>query len=273
MAFRIATNVASINTQRWLAIAQAGMNKSLERLSSGYKINKAADDAAGSAIALKLNVKAVSLSKAIDNGNQALAMLQTAESGINEIGNILTRLKELATQAASDTVSDEERGYLNTEAGKLVQEITKIANNTKYGAVSLIDDNHTYTFQLGNLNDQDEQIGVGFVKMTAEALGVESISLATISDAQDALDTIDEAVTTLNETKASIGAAMNQISYHVANMSAMYENTMAAQSTIKDADFAKEMAEFTKYQIITQSGIAMLAQANQVPQLILSLMR
>ncbi len=273
MAFRIATNVASINTQRWLSVAQAGMSKSLERLSSGYKINKAADDAAGIAVALTLNVKGASLSKAIENGNQAIAMLQTAESGMNEIGNILTRLKELATQAASDTLSDTERGYLNTEATKLLEEIDKIANNTKYGSVALIDDERTYTFQLGNTNDVNEQISITFSPLTTTGLGVSSIDISSLASAQEALNTIDTAVDTLNTEKANVGAIMNQISYHVANMSAMYENTRAAESTIKDADFAREMAEFTKYQIIVQSGIAMLAQANQLPQLILALMR
>lgn len=384
MAFRIATNVASLNTQRWLSVANAGMSKALERLSSGYKINKAADDAAGIAIATKLNVKAASVSKAIDNGNQAIAMLQTAESGIDQIKNILTRLKELATQAASDNVTSEDRTALNTERAQLVDEINKIAQNTKYGSLQLLTGSYDYTggtnitsangianidvssavtygttssspvnytlsvsvsgslvtaklsygaggagkeqtisfekpaadttktvnftelgikitfnsnvtnitnnntvgvyqtdanlgFQLGDLDEDYDQISVNIANFTTAAgglfNGLTTGSIDTKSNAQAYLEAIDEAVSDLNEQRGKIGAAQNQISYHVANLEAMYENTRAAESTIKDADFAKEMADFTKFQIVTQSGIAMLAQANQLPQLILSLMR
>ena len=374
MAFRIATNVASLNTQRWLSVANAGMAKALERLSSGYKINRAADDAAGIAIATKLNVKAVSVAKAIDNGNQAIAMLQTAESGIEQIANILTRLKELATQAASDNVTDTDRSALDAEREQLEAEIDKIAQNTKYGSTKLlagansvsaygasltpgygISDidvtnaaitgttkftltvdadtdsvtltltdgtttqtlnvskpsnmntvtanfsslgvkvtinssivdisaanaftvtvgDSSFTYQLGDENEEFNQISISLKNFQAGSSDVLNISgdITTKSNAQTYLDTIDNAITNLNTQRANIGAIQNQITYHLANLEAMYENTRSAVSTIKDADFAKEMAEFTKYQIITQSGIAMLAQANQLPQLILSLMR
>jgi len=375
MAFRIATNVASLNTQRWLSVAQTGMTKSLERLSSGYKINKSADDAAGIAIATKLNVKAVSVSKAIDNGSQAIAMLQTAESGVEQIANILTRLKELATQAASDNTKTD-RGALDNERIKLEQEIEKIASNTKYGATSLlkgansistygasltpgngisnidvtnaaisgatlftlsIDANgagnpvtltltdgstteivtlakaptdmstevanfsglgvkvtinssvvdvtgangftvdvgeSSFTYQLGDENHESNQISVGIANFSpgSGGLGITG-GISDRGSAQTYLGTIDNAIETLNTQRSNIGAAQNQITYHIGNLEAMYENTMAAQATIKDADYAKEMADFTKFQITTQSGIAMLAQANQIPQLILSLMR
>ncbi len=372
MAFRIATNVASLNTQRWLSVANTGMSKALERLSSGYKINKAADDAAGIAIATKLNVKAASVSKAIDNGNQAIAMLQTAESGIDGIKNILTRLKQIATQAASDN-SSTDRAALDTERSQLEAEITKIAQNTKYGATGLLSGANTisaygssltpangisnidvtnagisattlftltvddgtggvtlsitdgtttqtvnvskpsnlntttanfselgikvtinssvvdissangftvtagdssFTYQLGN-EDQDYDrvsISIGNFQANGSILNL-SGDITTRAKAQTYLTTVDTAITNLNSARASIGASQNQITYHLANLEAMYENTKAAESTIKDADFAAEMANFTKFQIVTQSGISMLAQANQLPQLILSLMR
>lgn len=372
MAFRIATNVASLNTQRWLSVANTGMSKALERLSSGYKINKAADDAAGIAIATKLNVKAASVSKAIDNGNQAIAMLQTAESGIDEIKNILTRLKVIATQAASDNTATD-RGALDTERTQLEQEINKIAQNTKYGATGLLSGTNTisaygnsltpangisnidvtnagisattlftltvddgsggvtlsitdgtttqtvnvskpsnlntttanfselgikvtinssvvdisgangftvtagdssFTYQVGNEDQDYDQvsIGIGNFQTSGSILNL-SGDITTRAKAQAYLTTVDNAITNLNSARASIGAAQNQITYHIANLEAMYENTKAAESTIKDADFAAEMANFTKFQIVTQSGISMLAQANQLPQLILSLMR
>jgi len=372
MAFRIATNVASLNTQRWLSVANAGMSKALERLSSGYKINKAADDAAGIGIATKLNVKAASVAKAIDNGNQAIAMLQTAESGIEQIANILTRLKELATQAASDNLTNTDRAALDNERSQLEDEINKIAQNTKYGSTGLlqgansisaygasltpgngisdidvtsaaltattkftltvsagatttltltngtttqtvtvakpsnlgtatanfsnlgvkvtinssitnISANNAFTvtvgsssfaYQLGDVNESYDQISISIANFqtTSNVLNI-SGDITSKANAQSYLGTIDTAVTNLNTERGKIGAAQNQISYHIANLEAMYENTRAAQSTIKDADFAAEMANFTKFQIVTQSGVAMLAQANQLPQLILSLMR
>ncbi|HOV89819.1 MAG TPA: flagellin [Syntrophorhabdaceae bacterium] len=373
MAFRIATNVASLNTQRWLSVANTGMSKALERLSSGYKINKAADDAAGIAIATKLNVKAASVSKAIDNGNQAIAMLQTAESGIDGIKNILTRLKEIATQAASDN-SSTDRAALDTERTQLEQEINKIAQNTKYGATGLLSGANTisaygssltpaygisnidvanagisattlftltvddgtggvtlsitdgtttqtvnvskpsnlntttanfselgikvtinssvvdisgangvftvtvgssaFTYQLGNEDQAYDQVSISIGNFQADGTILNlSGDITTLANAQTYLTTVDDAITNLNSARASIGASQNQITYHLANLEAMYENTKAAESTIKDADFAAEMANFTKFQIVTQSGISMLAQANQLPQLILSLMR
>jgi len=374
MSFKIATNVASLNTQRWLSVANAGMSKALERLSSGYKINKAADDAAGIGIATKLNVKAASISKAIDNGNQAIAMLQTAESGIDQIKNILTRQKELATQAASDNITDDDRDALDVERGKLETEINKIAENTKYGSTQLLkgattgsygnsltastgisaidvssavagaytlsvlattgsttvtltlqNSNTTQTltatrgtgltttdvnfsdfgikvtinsaatvnissanvitvtagtssfdFQLGDINDASDQINISIENFRTDntsLLDLDGGEIDTKAHAQAYLTAVDEAITKLNTERGKVGAAQNQITYHLANLEAMYENTKAAESTIRDADFAAEMANFTKFQIVTQSGVAMLAQANQLPQLILSLMR
>ena len=374
MAFRIATNVASLNTQRWLSVANAGMSKALERLSSGYKINKAADDAAGIGIATKLNVKAVSIEKAIDNGSQAIAMLQTAESGIDQIKNILTRLKELATQAASDNITNDDRYALNVERDKLETEINKIAENTKYGSTQLLKGTTTgsygnsltvstgisaidvssavagaytlsvtattgsstvtltlqnstttqtltatrgtgltttdvnfsdfgikvtinsaatvnitsanvitvtagtssFDFQLGDINNASDQINISIENFRTDntsLLNLNGGKIDTKANAQAYLTAVDTAITKLNTERGNVGAAQNQITYHLANLEAMYENTKAAESTIKDADFAAEMANFTKFQIVTQSGVAMLAQANQLPQLILSLMR
>jgi|GEM_PF-133169 len=374
MAFRIATNTASINTQRWLGISNAGQAKALERLSSGYKINSAKDDAAGIAIATKLNVKAVAMTKSIDSGNQALAMLQTAEGGIDQISNILTRLKEIATQSASASTTD--RTALDQERSKLETEIDNIAKNTKYGAtvllnggepsvsakgtgidgpgdgISAIDvsgasvtqttlatlaidvtanvatltiggvsqgvnyvsepsgldtkvinfsslgvkvtinsaltasitSNNTFsistgstsfTYQLGDTNAGENQITVNLKNFTPTSTDVLSLSgdISSASNARTYMDTLDTAIGNLTTERGKLGAAMNQISYQVANLETMNENTKSAVSTIKDADFAAEMAEFTKFQILNQSGVAMLAQANQIPQMILSLLK
>jgi len=370
MAFRIATNTASVNTQRWLGIANAGQTKALERLSSGYKINSAKDDAAGIAIAAKLSVKAVALTKSVDSGNQALAMLQTAEGGIDQISNILTRLKSIATQSASANTVD--RAALDVERGKLESQINNIAVNTRYGdkellhgtgstlgatgasitlgfGISGIDvsgssftsnvnatltitgtsatlaigdstqsvtfskplginlgeinfsdfgvkvtvnaaitdiptagggfvinagTNSTFEYQLGDQNIDQNRVSVSLANFTK---GGSTLALSgDISDAGKAklyMDKIDAAIGKLTTERGKVGAAMNQISYQVANLETMYENTKAAVSTIMDADFASEMAEFTKFQILNQSGVAMLAQANQIPQMILSLLK
>ncbi len=371
MAFRIATNTASVNTQRWLGIANAGQTKALERLSSGYKINSAKDDAAGIAIAAKLSVKAVAVSKSIDSGNQALAMLQTAEGGIDQISNILTRLKSIATQSASANTVD--RAALDVERGKLESQINNIAVNTRYGdkellhgtgstlgsitgasitlanGISGIDvsgssfvsnmnatltisgtsatlaigdstqsvtfskptginlgyinfsnfgvkvtinaslgdigaanggfvinagTNSTFEYQLGDQNIGQNRVSVSLANFTTTG---STLNLTgDISDATNAktyMTTLDTAIGNLTTERGKIGAAMNQISYQVANLETMYENTKAAVSTIMDADFASEMADFTKFQILNQSGVAMLAQANQIPQMILSLLK
>ncbi len=485
MAFRVNTNVSSLNTQRWLGISGTSQSKALERLSSGYKINKASDDAAGVAIATKLNVKSVSMTKSIDNGHQALSMLQTAEGGMDQISNILTRLKELATQAASDNTTD--RTALDNERSYLETEISNIAQNTKYGTTSLLQGAKTLTstgaslttangivgidvsnastsagstftltmtaavagaatvtitngtsteivgvsgltgfhqgtanfssfgikvtlssaataiaagggftvggsggtttrtvsnvgsdlspakgivdidvsnataahfdvkvligsfddasvrlgnrdtgmsqvfvvsnvsgpdqvvdftdygvkitvgaalahidpadgnadfdvdstttggsaassfdFQLGDTNATSNQISTGiknFEYDSSDVLNLAGGSIASKTGAQAYMTRIDTAISNLTTERGNLGASMNQISYHVANVETMNENVKSSVSTIKDADFAAEMADFTKNQILQQSGIAMLAQANSMPQQILSLLK
>jgi flagellin len=272
MALTIATNISSLNTQNWLSKSTAAQSDSLEKLSSGYKVNSASDDAAGYAIANKLNIKSASLSKAIDNGNQAVAMLQTASGALDTLSDILTRLKELATEAASDNNATD-RTSLNTEAQDLEAEMANIIDGTKYGATALFSStaNLTFTFQLGDTNYSYNQISV-----TISSFSVNSTfsgDLTSLSNAQTYLTTVDTAITSINTMAAGLGAAQNKIDYHVQNMSVMLENTEASISTIKDADYASEMSDFTANQIKTQAGIAMLAQANQLPQQILSLIK
>jgi len=275
MAFRIATNTASINTQKYLAANQATQDKALQRLSSGTKVASARDDAAGAAISFQLNVKAASLAKGIDNGNQAIGMLQTAESAMNTVSNILLRLKELATQAASSNTVD--RDKLDAEANKLEQTLDNINTSTKYGSMEVFG-SETFTFQLGDANSAAEQVGFSQVEVSAASVGSTALdgaelSLANVASAQAYIEAVDNAIASINSNKADIGATMNQIQFQVDNMTSMYENTKAANSTITDADFAGEMADFTKAQILQQSGVSMLAQANQAPQMVLSLLK
>ncbi|MBA4416613.1 MAG: flagellin FliC [Syntrophus sp. (in: bacteria)] len=273
MAFRIATNTASINTQKYLSANQATQDKALQRLSSGTKVASAKDDAAGAAISLKLNVKAASLAKGIDNGNQAIGMLQTAESAMNTASNILLRLKELATQAASSNTVD--RDKLETESNKLETALDNISTSTKYGDTAVFGTG-TFTFQLGDTNSTSEQVSFSQVSVSAASIGATSLAtggLDSVASAQAYITAVDTAIASINTNKATIGATMNQIQFQVDNMTSMYENTKAANSTITDADFAGEMADFTKAQILQQSGVSMLSQANQAPQMALSLLK
>lgn len=271
MSLTVNTNTSSLNTQNWLSKSTAGESSALERLSSGYKINSAKDDAAGIAISLRLSVKSQSVSKAIDNGNQATSMLQTAESGVTQISNIVTRLKELATEAASDTVSSTDRVNLDAERSSLETEITKISTNTQYGSTKLLTGT-SFSFQLGDTSDTSNVISVNIGATNLTSLGVTG-DLTTSATATTYLDNLDSVVDKLNLMEGKIGAASNQISYHVANLNSTYENTTSANSTIKDADYATEMANYTKYQVLVQAGVSMLTQANQMPQQILSLIK
>jgi flagellin len=275
MAFRIATNTAAINTQKYLSANQASQDKALQRLSSGTKVASAKDDAAGAAISFKLNVKAASLSKGIDNGNQAIGMLQTSESAMNTVSNVLLRLKELATQAASSNTVD--RDKLETESNKLETVLDNISASTKYGDMAVFG-NSVFTFQLGDANDSSEQVAFSQVYVSAASIGSTALngtgmSLSSVASAQAYITAVDNAIASINTDKATIGATMNQIQFQVDNMTSMYENTKSANSTITDADFAAEMADFTKGQILQQSGVSMLSQANQAPQMVLSLLK
>jgi flagellin len=269
MSLTIATNTASLNTQKWLNVSNAGQATASGRLSSGFKINKAADDAAGIAIALTLNVKAVSISKSIDNGNQAVAMLQTAESGVETLGNMLVRMKELATEAASDNVSDTDRGNLDTELQQLMTRFANVATATTYGSTALLT-GATFTFQLGSTATAENQVAVTLDDFSGLA---PTGDITSLGNAQTFLGAVDTQLDLLNTARATIGAAQNEIGYQISNIQGAYENTRSAISTIKDTDYASEMSNFTKYQVMTQAGIAMLAQTNQLPQAILTLLK
>ncbi|HDG98214.1 MAG TPA: flagellin, partial [Desulfobacterales bacterium] len=262
---RIANNIAALNTHRWLSIADANVAKSLERLSSGYRINRAADDAAGLAISSRFRAQIKSLEQASRNTTQAIAMLQVAEGSLNEINNILTRLKELATQAASDNTGTD-RARLNEEAQSLLAEIDRIAQSTKYSGTQLIYSGgsswgvfNTLTFQVGYSNNSYDRIQVGFYDINTATLGVNNLSLGNLSDAQSALAAIDQAITSVAVARGGIGAAQNRLEYTASNLAVTIENYTSSESVIRDVDMAKEMTVFTKNQILVQSATAMLA--------------
>ncbi len=273
MSLRINTNVAAINAHRQLAETSSRMAASMEKLSSGYRINKAKDDVAGLSIANTFRMEVRSLKMAQQNVAQATSMLQVAEGGASKIETIVERLKELATLAASDNTDANGRGRLEAEADELLAEIDRIAADTKYSATSLLDGSASLVFQVGSGDQAEEdRIAVTLEKaIDSTGLAINAIDLKTLVGAQQAIKSLDEALVTVNTALGTIGAAQSRLDFASANLAVTAENISASESTIRDADMAFEMTNFTKNQILMQAGTAMLAQANMAPQGILSL--
>jgi flagellin len=273
MSLRINTNIAALNAHRQLVETDSKMAVSMERLSSGYRINKAKDDVAGLSIANKFRVEVRSLRMAQQNVSQGTSMLQVAEGGAQKIETIVERLKELATTAASDNTDSAGRARLDAEASKLLAEIDRIANDTTYGGTALISAAVTLTFQVGSANTSaQDQIAVTTSDgLLSSDLGINSLSLTSVASAQAALTSVDSALTSVNVVLGDIGAAQSRLDFASSNLAVVVENIAASESTIRDVDMAFEMVNFTKNQILMQAGTAMLAQANMAPQNILSL--
>lgn len=273
MALTVNTNVAALNAQRNLNITQVGLNKSLQRLSSGLRINSAADDAAGLAISEGMRSEIRSMNQAVRNANDGVSMVQVAEGALNEVSNILGRMRELATQAATGTLASTQRGYINSEFGRLASEITRIAGATKFNGITLLSSAKTVDIQVGVNNVAAvDRIGVALTSMDAATLQVNT-AINTSTLAQDMLDTLDTAIQTVSQQRANLGAAQNRFQSVIANLQVSVENTSAAESRIRDVDVASESATLTRGNILTQAGTAILAQANQLPQNALSLLR
>jgi flagellin len=273
MALRINTNIAALNAHRRLTQTDDRLTSNIERLSSGYRINKAKDDVAGLAIANKLRLEVRGLRMAQQNVAQGNAVLQMAEGGANQIESIVERLKELATSAASDNTDLDGRTGLNSEAQKLLSEIDRIANDTRYGTTNLLAGTFSLTFQIGSGNTATEdRISIATTTgLLSTNLGLSTISLGTLASAQTAIDNINNALSSVNILLGEVGAAQSRFEYASANLAVSIENISASESVIRDADMAYEMVAFTRNQILLQAGTAMLAQANMMPQNVLSL--
>jgi flagellin len=269
----INTNVMSLNSQRALMSSQSSMATSLERLSSGLRINRAKDDAAGLAIAQRFTAQIRGLEQANRNANDGISLLQTAEGALDEVTNSLQRMRELAVQAANASVNDDDRASLNAEYAALSAEITRNTTSTTFNGVSVIGNADTLAFQIGFTSG--ETVDVDTVDVAAEAgvlaaLGGDILSAA---NAGTAMDNIDDALDEVAALRADFGAAQNRLESVVRNNANIIENQSAARSRVMDADFAKETANLTRTQILQQAGVAMLAQANALPQNVLSLLR
>lgn len=274
MALRINTNIAALNAHRQLADTDARLSVSMERLSSGYRINKAKDDVAGLGIANKFRMEVRGLRMAQQNVSQATAMLQLAEGGVQKIETIVERLKELATLAASDNTDSNGRTQLNAEATQLLTEIDRIANDTRYGNTAMISTATSFTFQIGsgNTSTEDRITVTTTGGLLSSDLGLNTFSVGSIASAQEGIELLDTALKKVNEIAGEIGAAQSRLEFASANLAISIENIAASESTIRDVDMAFEMVNFTKNQILLQAGTAMLAQANMAPQSILALL-
>jgi flagellin len=266
MGLRINTNVQSLIAQRNLGIANMKQQSSLEKISSGTRIAKAADDSAGLAIASKMNADIRSLRQANRNANDGISMVQVAEGGMNEIGNILTRFRELSIQGASDTIGDKERGFINKEMTQLRSEVDRISQTTEFNGRKLLSgEGDKLEIQIG-LNNSPEKdrftYDVAKLNVSAQALGVGDVNTETKQASQENLSKIDNAIKNLSENRAEVGALQNRLGSSVSNLSIYEENLSAAKSRIYDVDVASETSELTKANILSQAGTAVLSQAN-----------
>jgi flagellin len=278
---RINHNISSMIGQGALHTQQTALGKSLEKLSTGLRINRASDDAAGLSVSESLRSRIRGMGRAKANAEDGVALLQIAEGATGEINNILQRMRELAIQSATDTMTTTERSYTDKEYSQLLNEITRISGSASYNGMTLLD-GATGSFGVAGGNASVLHIGSGssatvdrisitINAMTLGALGVANTGISTSASALSALSTIDNAIKSVNTMRSDMGAYVNRLEFAVSNLNNQIFNTQDAESRIRDADFAKETTEFTRAQILTQSATAMLAQANQVPTSVLTL--
>ncbi|MCP5040186.1 MAG: flagellin FliC [bacterium] len=274
MGLRVNNNISSINAQRNLVNTTLGLEKSLQRLSSGLRITRAADDAAGLAISENFRAEVRSLAQAQRNSNDAISLLQIAEGALNETSGILVRMRELAVQAANGTLGSAERATINTEFRDLANEIDRIANVTQFNGRNVLNGNSSITFQIGTENTNSDRIDVSGVNATASAIGIgTTLVVSTASAAQSALGTLDSAISQIASLRATFGTVQNRLESTIRSLAIAIENTAAAESRIRDVDFASETAELTRNQVLQQAGVSVLSQANVSTQSALSLLQ
>lgn len=276
MGLRIATNVPSLNAQRSLVGTNRAMATSLERMASGARINKASDDAAGLAISENLRAQIRGLRQANRNANDGISLVQVAEGSLNEVSNMLIRLRELGVQSASDTIGDTERKFLDVEYQQLKSEMQRITDSTQFNGYDLLNGTGgVIDIQVGVHNDpfQDRiSFNAAAANATLEGLGMTAETIASKEGAQLSLSTIDSALTSVNAIRANFGALQNRLVSTSANLLVQDENFSAANSRIRDADIAAETSEVTRNNILLQAGISVLGQANNMQQMALKLL-
>jgi flagellin len=276
----INTNVSALYSQNAMKVNARAMSTAMEQLSTGSRVNSAKDDAAGLAIGQDMTAQIRGLNQAVRNANDGINMMQTAEGALSEQSNMLQRMRELAVQSSNGTYSSAQRTYLNTEFDQLLEQMDNIATETTWNGMSLLDatsaeglstTSGTFEFQVGQ--NSGETISVAIGAMDIATLEVSGLSVSTASGASSAIDTIDTALDTINDQRATIGAGINQMTYAADNLSNIAANVTASRSSIMDTDYASASTQLSKSQIIQQASTAMLAQANQQPQSVLALLK
>ena len=265
-------NLTAMNSNRMLGLTQSSQAKSTEKLSSGYKINRAADDAAGLAISEKMRRQVRGLTQASANAQDGISMVQTAEGALNEVHDMLQRMNELAVKAANGSNQAEDRGYIDKEVTALKNEIDRVANTTTFNEQELLKANATFELQVGAENTTNDTINVAIDQMNTTGLKVKDVSVASVTNAKAAIDSIKSGIKKLNEQRANLGAQQNRLEHTINNLDNVVENTQSAESAIRDTDMATEMVKFSNNNILAQAGQSMLAQANQSNQGVLSLL-
>ncbi len=287
MGMRINTNIEALNAQRNLSVTAFNLAKSIEKLSSGLRINRAGDDAAGLSISEKLRAQVRGLNQAIRNAQDGISLIQTAEGALNEVHSILQRMRELAVQAANDTLSADDRAAVASEVSALRDEINRIATTTQFNGKVLLDGTYAstgITLQIGANAGQTVSVTIADMRATAVgtvAGGPASLDAAVTAfvggpnatTASDLMNSVDKAITDVSSTRSSLGAYQNRLEHTIANLGVAAENLAASESRIRDVDMAAETVNFTKTSILQQAGVAILAQANQAPQAVLALLR
>ena len=269
MSLRIQNNVEAFNAQRMLVGNSDKLSKSMEKLSSGYRINRAGDDAAGLAISEKLRGQINGLAQASRNAGDAISMTQTAEGALNEVHSMLQRVRELAVQYKNGTLGTNDRTAIQSEVNQLSSEIERIGSETEFNGIKLLNSTGNITFQVGAGDGQ--QITVATVSLGATVTS--GVFTMTASTTGTDISAIDTAINNVSAARATFGSVQNRLEHSISNLASYQENLTASESRIRDADMAQEMVKFTKYQILQQAGTSMLSQANQAPQGVLSLLR
>ena len=264
-------NMNALNAHRNMSINNTNAGKSMEKLSSGLRINRAGDDAAGLAISEKMRGQIRGLTQASRNASDGISLVQTAEGALNETTNILQRMRELAVQSANDTNLNTDREQIQKEVSALIEELDRIASNTEFNEQKLLDGNFEGKLQVGA--NASQSIDISIESMTADDLGVQGLTVDSQSNANAAITAISTAIETVSGQRADLGAIQNRLEYTISNLDNTAENLTSAESTLRDVDMAKEMMEYSKNNILNQAAQSMIAQANQQPQNVLQLLR
>ncbi len=273
----VTTNVGALRAEHYLSINSRNLQQSIARLASGKRLISAADDAAGVAVSASMKAQIDGMHQAQRNANDAIAMLQTAESAYQQITDILSRMRELAVQAASDTLTDTDRGYLDDEFQSLISEVDRLANVTEYNGIKLLDgtagSSGTVTFQVGTKNTANDRIQATLASTKAADLSIDTLAVDTQANAQSAITAIDSAFDTMASRRATLGSKINHLQNAADALGQTVQNLSEARAQIADVDVAVESATLVKSQVLMQAGVAMLAQANSTPNFALQLLK